>query len=160
MHYLRISFLLDPTIFHDTSTPHTDKMKLEQHCIYHYASALWDLHRGHRITRRVNSVKTSARSCQRKKPVSTLTGPHCGAAQRLHKGHPVLTALWLLMDVEPLSLDSTCRLWLPLNDGSVRLHKQPKVNRAGYYQDPLCSRYPWQPGNFVSPNPEMIRALS
>lgn len=142
-----------------TPALHADKMKLEQHCIYHYASALWDLHRGHRITWRVNSVKTSTqpdKSCQQTVSMPDLTAD---SYRDFMKAVLVLTAVTLLMDVEPLSLDSTCRLWFLLNDGSVQFHKQPQVNRAAYHQDPLYCRYPWQPGKFFfcpPQNPFMI----
>lgn len=42
-----------------TSALHSDEIKLEQHCIYHCASALWDLHRA---TRWGNSVKENKKT--------------------------------------------------------------------------------------------------
>lgn len=131
-----------------TPALHADKMKLEQHCIYYYASDLWDLHRGQRITGWVNRV-TPQRSMTSPVSKESAHWTSLQSQQRLHKGHPVLTAVQLLMDVDQVSLDSTCRLWFLLNDGSVQFHQKPRVNRAGYHQlPPLYCRYPWQPGQF------------
>lgn len=99
-----------------TPALHTDKIKVEQCCIYHCASALWELHTGHRITGWKSSSPVSKQS-------ANWTSPR--ATQWLNEGRSVLTEGHLLMD-------STCRL----NDGSVHSHTQPRANTAGHHQHP------------------------
>lgn len=50
--------------FFVTPTRHTDKVKLEQHCIYHSASALWDLVRGHGAEKNLKAARILSANIQ------------------------------------------------------------------------------------------------
>lgn len=66
-----------------TSALHSDEIKLEQHCIYHCASALWDLHRA---TRWGNSVKRKQKNPQQRLTSAASKPDFTAESQWLHKG--------------------------------------------------------------------------
>lgn len=71
------------TPFFTTPTCHTDKVKLEQRCIYHSASALWDLVRGHGAEENLEAARSLSANIQ-----------HSGSSlQRLLEGSPELDRL-------------------------------------------------------------------
>lgn len=71
------------TAFFTTPACHTDEVKLEQRCIYHSASAPWDLVRGHGAEENLEAARFLSANVQ----------PSESSLQRLLEGRPELDRL-------------------------------------------------------------------